>query len=251
MAIIMMLIICIVGVESIAAHAVSISVASGLSYDVEVEKTGDKQLVLHLYVNNSLSLEEFECAVYTDSKCTITGAEVPGFGVCSIASDGQSAYIVTLFRTEKTGDFTIDIYIKTSDSADNTHTFSTVVTRFEATTKTYEAKSGLDVTVSTSDSYVIGDVDNDGKIMAVDATYVLNTISGGWTTVEKVNNNIATVRKNVCATIVCGEALDANHDKKVDSSDSNAILLYYANKNVNSSYEDDWIGREYYVLTVA
>ncbi len=102
------------------------------------------------------------------------------------------------------------------------------------------------------DLYTIGDVDNNGTIDVVDAQYVLLIVEDySSSSVDKVNNNITSIRRNICSSIVCAEAADANQDGYITEADSTAITVYYANMNVNAGYTDDYINSSYYTLVVA
>ncbi len=247
------IIICITDIGTMSANAASVTVNSGLSYEIYVEKTGSKEVTVHVDFSNNLVLTTFTFFLYYDKNCSITDDDVAYPDGDTAVVDATSRYVVvTGAYTNRKKDFSYDFTFKTSNSANNAHTFSGVVASYTTKSDVYASKSNEDITVKTGDLYTVGDVDDDGMILAIDAYYIACIAEKyGSPTVTYVNNNISAIRKNINANIVCGEVADADGDDKITDDDRAAVLTYYATTMVDAKYIDPRIGYSYYMTITA
>ncbi len=245
------IVLCLTSVGVFTANAVSYIVNSSLSYNITVKKEADKEIAVIVDFTNALTLTTFEFNLYYDNKCTYVSADCGDAGYVYENTDSRYVSYVGAYVGKK-GDFTFTYHFKTSDSTDKAHTFSACIVSYStANGDIYSAKTNPDISFKTDDLYTIGDVDNDNSVTAIDASYVLQIIDKGYTTVTSANSNLSYIQKNICSSIVCAETADVNADRKITSTDSDAILNYYANKNVNGNYKDDYIGTQYYTTITA
>ncbi len=250
-ALVVTFILCVSCIGTTIASAASFTITSGLSFEMNVKKTGSKSIDLCIDFTNNVELETLSFILYYDDKCTLSGMDLVNtdVGSCFDYPSDKMLVFSSAYTTPKTSDFSIIFHFTTSDSADNSHTFSMAIIEYLTSTK-HETPVDMNFTIKTGDLYTIGDVNNDGQINSIDARDVLLIIEAGYTTVEKAENSITWIQNNIC-NIVCARAADANLDGKITSEDSDAILYYYASSMVYPDYYDDIIGSKYYTTIVA
>jgi hypothetical protein len=103
------------------------------------------------------------------------------------------------------------------------------------------------ISATSSTSYKLGDVNNDGKVNSSDSVIVLgalknHNLSNSKISVYSVANNLSSWFPKAKAA----EAADVNQDLYISSADSDSILDYYA-KSIVNTYSGN-IGNTYYTV---
>lgn len=144
---------------------------------------------------------------------------------------------------EYAGRLTMCLYFEANDSYNVAHSFSvgTYNYKSEIENVTYDRyncetlPSSEFVRETKNDIvYFLGDIDANEEINVDDSYYILRIANNSYKTVAEVNNLLKT-NSNWKATypmMVCAEVADVNEDNKINSTDSDLVLEYYASISV-------------------
>lgn len=241
-----------------AIQASAVTVKPGLAYELEVERVSSKKVALHINFTKNPGIQILSFMVYYDSKCTLieNSTEYTGIQMNQTPNaTGKRAHYWFVSMSPIETDISITCYFNTSDSANNSHEFSTAIVA--CTTKNNVADvsehDGIDVTIHTGQIYTLGDIDNNSKININDAQAVLDIASRKGTSsvsVSYANSILSTLRKKY-PNMVCAETADADQNKTINQTDASLILTYYSNESAGNTNENTFIGSSFYKTITA
>lgn len=147
------------------------------------------------------------------------------------------------FYLEKADDFTLDdakINVVFQQTSVNASDFLALGTNMIVKPETYEPSVMLGVY-----EYIVGDVNNDGYVNAIDASQLLSALSDN-NNKEFYVNKIKNTYKSWFPYAICPAAPDANQDNVISRIDADLIMSYYADESTDDDGNSKIGKRDFY-----
>ncbi len=240
------------------ASALTVNVNSKIAYDLYVEKVSNNRVALHINFTNNAEFTTLGFRLYYDDACTLltNKTEYSGISMFETYSDSNKCVVYSFINTNAfSGDFSITCYFTTSDSANNSHAFTTEIMECNlGHTSIIGTSAGVEVDFVTNTPYTLGDINNDGEILLNDVQSILeiaNMNGGNWVSLSYATSNFSTLKQSY-PNLVCAEVADVDFDKKISTDDGMQVMQYYAEERANVDNENACIGTQYYkTITLA
>lgn len=232
-------------------NAISVDDIPGLDYEVTVTPVNNKRLAVTLNFTQNPGISSIGIGVKYDENCIpdYEATDTPK-GTSAPAANTELRYSLCpiIFGKNTTAQFSATFYFDLKDTVDSEHTFSTCIYTYHSANGVYFHTSDvtsrpLDATLKT-ESYNLGDIDNNGKIEITDAQSILeisNTIGSTSYSVSAANKNLSNLKKKY-PKLVCGEVADINQNGLIEEADAKSVLTYYSESNVGDAHHNTLIG---------
>ncbi len=236
-------------------NAISVNDVPGLDYEVTVTPVNNKRLAVTLNITKNPGLTSIGVGVRYDNNCipdveatdASKGSAAPA---ANLALNYSKCPVILKVGENVTKPFSVTFYYDLKDTVDSEHTFSTCVYlarnasgSLAFSNETKDGVSAPDATVKT-ESYNLGDIDNNEKIEITDAQSILeisNTTGSTSYSVSAANKNLSNLKKKY-PKLVCGEVADVNRNGLIEEADAKSVLTYYSESNIGSAHKDTLIG---------
>lgn len=236
-------------------NAISVNDVPGLDYEVTVTPVNNKRLAVTLNITKNPGLTSIGVGVRYDNNCipdveatdASKGSAAPA---ANLALNYSKCPVILKVGENVTKPFSVTFYYDLKDTVDSEHTFSTCVYlarnasgSLAFSNETKDGVSAPDATVKT-ESYNLGDIDNNEKIEITDAQSILeisNTTGSTSYSVSAANKNLSNLKKKY-PKLVCGEVADVNRNGLIEEADAKSVLTYYSESNVGDAHHNTLIG---------
>ena len=220
-----------------------------------VTPVNNKRLAVTLNITKNPGLTSIGVGVRYDNNCipdveatdASKGSAAPA---ANLALNYSKCPVILKVGENVTKPFSVTFYYDLKDTVDSEHTFSTCVYlarnasgSLAFSNETKDGVSAPDATVKT-ESYNLGDIDNNEKIEITDAQSILeisNTTGSTSYSVSAANKNLSNLKKKY-PKLVCGEVADVNRNGLIEEADAKSVLTYYSESNIGSAHKDTLIG---------
>lgn len=231
-------------------NAISVNDVPGLDYEVTVTPVSNKRLAVTLNFTKNPGVSSIGIGVNYDDNCIpdTEATDVPkGTSVTSANTYLHYTLCPILFGKQTKGTFSATFYYDLKDTVDSGHTFSTCIYIFHGNGAYFDTTDvtsrPIDATLKT-ESYNLGDIDNNEKIEITDAQSILeisNTTGSTSYSVSAANKNLSNLKKKY-PKLVCGEVADVNRNGLIEEADAKSVLTYYSESNVGDAHHNTLIG---------
>ncbi len=242
---------------------------SAFSYELRAEAVSDTQIKVSFQVTNNPGVFVFSIALQFDENCTPCDWDqsINCFNTLSYEQGSNSLiYAMGIVPEQNNGqqetfeNFSVDFWFNVDADSDSSCRFSTAIISYNSLTEGIQYDKALidggydsDTAIETY-PYLLGDVDNDGRIRVEDAlrafsiaSYYEAVYESPLAPVSRINYN---VENNISSTLEngkviswgtqfsylmrsgysCAEAADVDQSGYIEEADGNAILQYYADR---------------------
>ena len=232
-------------------NAISVDDIPGLDYEVTVTPVNNKRLAVTLNFTQNPGISSIGIGVKYDENCIpdYLATDTPK-GTSAPAANTELRYSLCpiIFGKNTTAQFSATFYFDLKDTVDSEHTFSTCIYTYHTANGVYFNASDvtsrpLDATLKT-ESYNLGDIDNNEKIEITDAQSILeisNTTGSTSYSVSAANKNLSNLKKKY-PKLVCGEVADVDQNGLIEEADAKSVLTYYSESNVGDAHHNTLIG---------
>ena len=236
----------------IPVNAISVDRIPGLNYEVTVTPVNGERLAVTLNFTQNPGISSIGIGVKYDENC------IPDYlatdtskGTAAPAANTELRYSLCpiIFGKNTTAQFSATFYFDLKDTVDSEHTFSTCIYTYHSAngvnfdSPSVTAPVPFDATLKT-ESYNLGDIDNNEKIEITDAQSILeisNTTGSTSYSVSAANKNLSNLKKKY-PKLVCGEVADVNRNGLIEEADAKSVLTYYSESNVGDAHHNTLIG---------